>query len=440
MATVNLGRVKPIYKGAYAAGTTYTPLDFVTYNGLTYFCILESTGNLPTNTTYWQMVVDGAAASAVTYDNGESGLAATNVQAAIDEVAAAETTLDSYYFQSYQMTGGNDVSVGIYSGSADATERRTLNIQPMLVNVNGVTYKSASAVTKDLNTSANWDSATYATPANRAGQDFYLYACEPSSGSAPDFVLSANSTYPTGYDADTSRKIGGFHCLCLSAGVIATAPNVSGYITGDILPRSVWDLDNRSASSVQEGFVKAKSGNWIAIYLPSVSGGELVSAYGGTIADGASAEAFHAYKFDQWFARLGQKSIASLEFVDASIGANQGTNISGSADPGTTGGHTDTAGRRMISDIGCEDMCGVLWQWGREQGGSSGADAWVDAYDGNDSGVGGQHYRYPNRPKFGGSWGHGAVCGSRSSPWNGGPLSLDSAGASRACAEPRAFR
>lgn len=58
MPTVNLGRIKPIYRGAYSAATAYQPLDFVSYNGLTYFCTAASTGNLPTNTAFFQAVVD----------------------------------------------------------------------------------------------------------------------------------------------------------------------------------------------------------------------------------------------------------------------------------------------------------------------------------------------------------------------------------------------
>lgn len=58
MRTVNLGRIKPIYKGAYSGATTYQPLDFVSYNGVAYFCTATSTENLPTNTAFFQAVVD----------------------------------------------------------------------------------------------------------------------------------------------------------------------------------------------------------------------------------------------------------------------------------------------------------------------------------------------------------------------------------------------
>jgi hypothetical protein len=62
MPTVNLGRVQPIYRGYYNAATAYEPLDFVTYDGNTYFCILNSTGNTPVSGTYWQAMSSGGLA------------------------------------------------------------------------------------------------------------------------------------------------------------------------------------------------------------------------------------------------------------------------------------------------------------------------------------------------------------------------------------------
>ena len=42
--------------GAYAGGTTYAVNDAVSYNGSSYICKLISTGNLPTDTTYWDLM------------------------------------------------------------------------------------------------------------------------------------------------------------------------------------------------------------------------------------------------------------------------------------------------------------------------------------------------------------------------------------------------
>ena len=45
-------------KGAYSNSTTYSVGDVVTYNGLSYIARQSTTGNLPTDTTYWQLVYD----------------------------------------------------------------------------------------------------------------------------------------------------------------------------------------------------------------------------------------------------------------------------------------------------------------------------------------------------------------------------------------------
>tara|TARA_R100001440_G_scaffold67991_1_gene89394 strand:- start:1796 stop:2632 length:837 start_codon:yes stop_codon:yes gene_type:complete len=56
MATVNLGNIKFNWKGAYNGSTAYVVDDVVSNSGSSYICILASTGNAPTNTTYWQQM------------------------------------------------------------------------------------------------------------------------------------------------------------------------------------------------------------------------------------------------------------------------------------------------------------------------------------------------------------------------------------------------
>ena len=311
----------------------------------------------------------------------------------------------------------------------------TINIPDLGGMVDG-TLVEVATTTKDLNTSGNWDASTYATASNRAGKDFYVYLLK-----AGGVILSNNSTAPTTSDTTNSRKIAGFHCLCVAVGTNVsdhgnTHP-LSGYAQGDILPRSVWDRFNRPTSS-PEGMVLSNDGMWVDIYLPSHTGFVLKSTYASTIADGGNG--WHGYKFEQWFGDIGKKLISQVEFVTASIGSNQGTNITGSADPGTTGGHVDTASRRMISNIGCEDMAGALYQWSRDTGGLTSGTSWVNAYDGNDSGVAGQHYQAPYRGELGGFWAYGSKCGSRYSVWTDSPLTLSSIRSARGVAEPAANR
>ena len=56
MATVNLGSIKFKWEGTYSGATAYTVDDVVEYNGSSYICILASTGNLPTNATYFEQM------------------------------------------------------------------------------------------------------------------------------------------------------------------------------------------------------------------------------------------------------------------------------------------------------------------------------------------------------------------------------------------------
>lgn len=49
----NLGRVVPLFKGAYDAATTYTFLDVVFYDNSSFVALGNTTGNLPTDTDYW---------------------------------------------------------------------------------------------------------------------------------------------------------------------------------------------------------------------------------------------------------------------------------------------------------------------------------------------------------------------------------------------------
>ena len=66
MAQFTLGQVAIVPKGAYAAGTTYNALDAVSYQGGMYLCLQTTTGNAPTNTTYWSVMTLGIKSVAAT--------------------------------------------------------------------------------------------------------------------------------------------------------------------------------------------------------------------------------------------------------------------------------------------------------------------------------------------------------------------------------------
>ena len=56
MAIIDLGKVSITWRGTYAGGTAYTPKDAVVYNNASYICIANTTGNLPTDTSYWNVL------------------------------------------------------------------------------------------------------------------------------------------------------------------------------------------------------------------------------------------------------------------------------------------------------------------------------------------------------------------------------------------------
>jgi hypothetical protein len=242
-----------------------------------------------------------------------------------------------------------------------------------------------------------------------AGTDYFVYACN-SSGSLV-FKVSAASTYPSGYNASTSRKIGGFHTLCAAVGTIS-GHTLTGYAQKDILPQSIWDLKHRARCGNNAGLVyDPKSLKWVDIYLASGTGASTASVNGGTISDTRDWNDF----VDDGGA-VGKRLLTDTEFQLAAAGSNEETNITGFGDPVTTGGHSDTAGRRMISNIGCEDMCGAMWQWLLDQ--SAKYDASVSAGFYDLPGSKGSLYRpaSTNDVKLaaGGYWADEAGCGSRS--------------------------
>ena len=377
----------------------------------------------------------------------ESATSASNSKTAAEHIAEnfgayACAKLPVHFERDVPFSAGEDSHTAIVSP------------EYMTLNINDAGYVLTEAVTLDVAQTDAWDTTEgtdYTVASNRAGRDFYIYACAPESGYIPTLILSANSTVPDGYTSQTSRKVGGFHCLCVDAGTNISDNNnvhpLSGYLAGDILPASVWDLKHRPKSE-PEGMVYDEGLDlWIDIYLTSWTGAfgadsdadtlRLETIYGAATADGTSSEKFHCLKFEQIFGRQKKRLLYRREFLAASIGSNQGTAIAGAADVTTTGGHKDSAGRRMISNTGLEDCCGFLWQWGCDVGSAANSN-WGNSYDANDRYVKGSVYG-PNteyRVLLGGYWANSSYCGSRAALWAHVALPLFAFIGARGASEP----
>jgi formylglycine-generating enzyme required for sulfatase activity len=290
----------------------------------------------------------------------------------------------------------------------------------------------------------------------QVGKDYYIYMVV--IGNTVELVVSPNSTYPDGYTAQNSRKIGGFHYGHIrkvspdgkwvpidSAGAKygAGATPWQNNVTVGIVPNSVWDLKNRPKCS-PEGMVKI-AGRWFDIYEASavepitveaaglsVVSGKLQSKYGQVPVTGT--EGLNWYGFAELASLTEKEMLSYAEFIAAARGNPQGEagadNYGWAKGTNTgrqrTGCNVDGNGNYVVgggvkpfavSAMNCVDTVGNVWEWlndlsYREDGASPGW-AWRDVL-----GAGkGQAHLYNNVGLVallaGGDWDDGVNAGSR---------------------------
>ena len=235
-----------------------------------------------------------------------------------------------------------------------------------------------------------------------------------SSASVGDYVMVKpyhEDTDPDFY-AFYRKQVAAVNSSCTNYDLITVPHPLAGFEAGDIIPESVWCKDFFPASLVDDAMVfDADTGKAIDIYLQSGTGPDTRSAYNKRVTV-ARTPKLHSYDM----ADVGKNLLTDWEFTCATKGSNERTNIVGSAapNPKNAGGHVDTLTsptRRMVSAIGCEDMCGFLWQWLDELGlVGDNTSGWTTNAD-SDAKFG-QDYGLPYVLLAGGSWDGGVRCGS----------------------------
>ena len=229
-----------------------------------------------------------------------------------------------------------------------------------------------------------------ATELTQTGENFLIK--EYNEEEDPDFYAFYNKQI-TAITAGSAYNVG------------TVAHPLAGFEAKDILPESVWCLTFHPACASYDGMVYDRNTDIaVDIYLQSGKGKATKSAYGAqhTV---SRTQISHADDMRC----VGKKLLSDTEFTSIASGSNETTNIYGSADATTVGGHSDTAGRRMISFIGCEECCGYLTQWLRDVA-PTGGSSWSN-YDGQ--GSFGQTYGVIYGLRAGGNWADGVYCGSR---------------------------
>lgn len=188
--------------------------------------------------------------------------------------------------------------------------------------------------------------------------------------------------------------------------VITMAHPLSGYVAGDILPESVFCTTFYPSALYDDAMVYDKDTDRIIdVYIQSGTGFNTRSKYGATHTVSRTP---HNHREDMRM--VGKRLLKDSEYTSAALGSNERTAITGSKDQTTVGGHVDTANRRMISAIGCEEMCGYIWTW-LDEVAPAGGSAWgvTDTH-----GSFGQEYGTPYVLGAGGGWASSSSCGSRS--------------------------
>lgn len=239
-----------------------------------------------------------------------------------------------------------DIRGQIAKGTGD-----TIVIPPLALRIDRQNLKKETSTT--LSVSDNDGSFSAWT----FGTDYYIYACQSTSGAEPVFVLSINSTYPTGYTATNSRKIGGFHYGKIRTGSLADN------VADGIVPNSVWDLLNRPRCS-PEGMVKVAN-FWVDIYLASDDGnGGLKSAYNATPLTGI--EGLHWYNFVERASKVGKRLLTYAEWCAMAQGSpqgNDGDNVNAWSKTTNTSRNPTGTVANATSIYNVRDCVGDVWEW-----------------------------------------------------------------------------
>lgn len=386
---------------------------------------------LLTGALYWDTALPGmrswngaawvtlpAATAAAISNTPQGSLAATTVQAAINE-------LDQKKSRSLFAKADTDSVAFVKTGAG------TISIKAgTYIDVEGVllTFSSATAVT---------------IPALAAGTDYAVYACTDGTVRA-----DASFTAPTGYTAANSRLIGGFHYGLVApgttvagggfattgTGMIWTQPDVDA-IAG-INAYSLWDLKWRCKGEQKGMALDPYAGVWAAIYFcPSdhiingtskyntdVASGSVLpripAAYGGN--GTANYSALTWWSANEIANSHGHRLPTEREFASAAFGVTESQSLGGAASTipatGRQAGYT--------SRIGLEQATGHLWAWGADSStrwdGAATPWAWRDVNGGR-----GQVYLFGDvnlvRVLLGGARGDAASSGSRASYWSYSP-------------------
>ena len=148
MSTIDLGKIKMVWRGAYNNATAYTIDDAVSLNGTSYICIAATTGNTPPNATYWNVMAQGGTDLGATLSNNQiaiknnsGNIAGVNIGTA-GQVFKVNSSANGYEFGTdagggmlqavHKADGSTNYATVIVTGNSftSATEFMSMTITP----------------------------------------------------------------------------------------------------------------------------------------------------------------------------------------------------------------------------------------------------------------------------------------------------------------------
>lgn len=196
---ISAGRVLIIPRGEYDATTSYSPLDLVSYNGSSYIAKQNTTGNLPTNTTYWQLSAYGGSAA---------NLAANFATLEITDYASK-----SYAIDDFLVTNDNqfckviaNIALGdelVLDTNIEATDVGTV-IQAVISYVAGLDANNAK-LRGEAAISVQTDLNNLTTPGNYFKSATNIYVTNAPDGISGESTAIFRLTVENG--SDTTNKL-----------------------------------------------------------------------------------------------------------------------------------------------------------------------------------------------------------------------------------------
>lgn len=275
------------------------------------------------------------------------GLMTAEDKQTLQDVDAAVKHLDSFHNDGLVSVPDWQLSPAGFTRSATGWRTSGKFVFPpdyLEITIAASAYYCRNHPAFSINAPENWDNVVFANPVMRQGKDFFIHFVA-FSDDTESLVLSVYAATPSLNDIAASRLIGGFHCLCMDVGTIPDHP-LSGFVTGDIIPMSMWDLWHHAAAKPAVMVFDPAIGLWIDIYLPTEDG---VAGFAVPVYSGDDRPAMQ---------RIAIAQNKRLLTDEQSAAALAGTSTETIATPETAGGNADTSGRRVISHTGLEDKGG----------------------------------------------------------------------------------